>query len=52
MNFIQEGGKNFIKVLSIIVSMTVASFIDFETSLGVLFKDKASKNAPKHKIVL
>ena len=40
--------KNLIKVILILISTTLASFIDFET---LVFKDKAKKNAPKHEIV-
>ena len=43
--------KNMINVLSMIISMTVSSFIDFETSSVMLFKDKVYKNAPKHEVV-
>ena len=39
--------KNLIRVLSTLISMTVASFIDFETRSVILFKDKVSKKAPK-----
>ena len=43
--------KNLTKVLSKIVSMNIENFNDFEATFMTLFRDKVSKNAPKHEIV-
>ena len=52
MNFFCMVGKNLIKVLPIIeYSMTIATFIDLETSSVMLFKYKVCKNAQEYEIV-
>ena len=43
-------GKNLEKVLSIVISMNILSFTDFEARFRILFDDKGSKNAQKYEI--
>ena len=51
MNFFQEDWQKLVKCISIIISISVVSFINFEASFVTLFRVKVIKNAPKHEIV-
>ena len=51
MNFFQVDWQKLDKCISIIISMSMLRFFNFEARFLTLFKDKVSKNAPKHEIV-
>ena len=51
MNFFQVDWQKLDKCISIIISISVVSFINFEASFVTLFRVKVIKNAPKHEIV-
>ena len=51
MNFFQVDWQKLDKCISIIISISVVSFINFEASFVTLFRVKVIKNAPNHEIV-
>ena len=51
MNFFQVDWQKLDKCISIIISISVVSFINFEASFVTLFRVKVIKKAPNHKIL-
>ena len=51
MNFFQVYWQKIDKCISIIISISVVSFINFDASFVTLFRVKVIKNAPNHEIV-
>ena len=49
--FFQLDWEKHDKCMSVIISISMVSFINFEVRFVTLFKDKVSKNAPKPEIV-
>ena len=51
VSFFQVDWQKLDKCISIIISISVVSFINFKASFVTLFRVKVIKNAPKHEIV-